>query len=399
MPDAAHAAETIRVLESDLIELALRRAPVDAIVERVAGALCEAGVRVNQIRLGARTLHPAIDAIAVSWSSKAGIDIGVLRHAEAGGEDWLRSPLRYMIDTRTPRMRRRLSDPAERADYPVFESMAAAGTTDYLAHLFIFGDPHATRRDGLIVRWMSHHADGFRDSDLAILDRIGGHVAAAILPGLEHSIARNLLEAYVGARSGAQVLEGTIQTGETQAMDAVILVVDLAGFTAASDAVPGDRLVDLLDRHLEAMVPPMTAHGGEILAFLGDGFLAAFELGADARRACVAALDAATEAIDGVAALASTLATEGLPALPLEAGLHVGTVRYGNVGAGGRQAFTVIGPAVNAASRIEALCRPLGHRLLSSQAFAETSGDPRLRQVGAHPIRGIAEPMTLYALK
>ena len=65
MPDAANAAETIRVLESDLIELALRRAPVDAVVERVAGALCEAGVRVNQIRLGARTLHPAIDAIAV----------------------------------------------------------------------------------------------------------------------------------------------------------------------------------------------------------------------------------------------------------------------------------------------------------------------------------------------
>ncbi|MEQ8398747.1 adenylate/guanylate cyclase domain-containing protein [Thalassobaculum sp.] len=399
MPDAVHAAETIRALESDLIELALRRAPVDAIVERVAGALCEAGVQVNQIRLAARTLHPAIDAIAVSWSSKTGIDIGVFRHAEAGGDDWLRSPLRYMIDTRTLRMRRRLSDPAQRADYPVFENMAAAGITDYLAHLFIFGDPDATRRDGLIVRWMTHHADGFRDSDLAILDRIGARVAAAILPGLEHSIAGNLLEAYVGARSGAQVLEGTIQTGETQAMDAVIVVVDLAGFTAASDAVPGDRLVDLLDRHLEAMVPPMTAHGGEILAFLGDGFLAAFELGADARRACVSALDAATEAIDGVTALASTLSAEGLPALPLEAALHVGTVRYGNVGAGGRQAFTVIGPAVNAASRIEALCRPLGHRLLTSQAFAETSGDPRLRPVGDHPIRGIAEPMTLYALK
>src|SRR3546814_11688693 len=70
-----------------------------------------------------------------------------------------------------------------------------------------------------------------------------------------------------------------------KAMDAVILVVDLAGFTAASDAVPGERLVDLLDRHFEAMVPPVTAKGGEILAFLGDGFLAAFDLDSDPGKA------------------------------------------------------------------------------------------------------------------
>src|SRR3546814_1668666 len=87
-----------------------------------------------------------------------------------------------------------------------------------------------------------------------------------------------------------------------KAMDAVILVVDLAGFTAASDAVPGERLVDLLDRHFEAMVPPVTAKGGEILAFLGDGFLAAFELDSDPGKACAAALDAAIAAVEGVAA-------------------------------------------------------------------------------------------------
>lgn len=399
MPDAAHAADTIRALESDLIDLALRRAPADGIIERVAGALCEARVRVNQIRLGARTLHPAIDAIAVSWSSRAGIDIGVFRHSEAGGEDWLRSPLRYMIETGTRRMRRRLDDPAQRAEYPVFGLLAAEGVTDYLSHLVVFGDPGASRREGLVLRWMSHHRAGFRESDLALLDRIAPRIGAAILPGLERSIARNLMEAYVGARAGAQVLEGTIRTGETQALDAVVVVVDLAGFTAASDAVPSNRLVDLLDRHLDAMVPPIAAHGGEILAFLGDGFLAAFELGGDAREACRAALNAATRAIDAVTAMAPALAAEGLPALPLVAALHVGTVRYGNVGAGGRQAFTVIGPVVNAASRIEALCRPLGQRLLTSQAFAETVDDGRLRPVGAHPIRGIALPMTLYALK
>ncbi len=399
MSDLDPAASTLRALEDDLVELALRRAPADAVVARIAVGLRDAGVRFDEIRVAARTLHPAIDAIGITWSEPAGIATGVFRHSESGSEAWLRSPLFHMIETGTTRMRRRIADPGERVDYPVFEDLAASGYTDYLSHLVAYGSPDAARREGLIARWLSRHPEGFRDSDLAVLDRVAARAGAAILPGLERSIARNLMDAYVGARSGAQVLEGSIQPGEAKTMDAVILVVDLAGFTAASDAVSGDRLVDLLDRHYEVMVPPVTAKGGEILAFLGDGFLAAFELAADPSRACAAALDAALEAIAGVSALGPSLDAEGLPALPLEAALHVGTVRYGNVGAGGRQAFTVIGPAVNAATRIEALCRPLGHALLASRAFAEVCGDPRLMPVGDHPIRGIPEPMTLYGLR
>lgn len=391
-------AAVIRTLDSDLVAMALRRAPVDDVVERVAAAICDAGVRVSQVRLAARTLHPAIDAIGVSWSTTAGIETGVFRHSESRGAAWLRSPLKFMIETGTFRMRRHLDDPAQRSDYEVFEELAADGITDYLAQLIDVGGNATARRDGLIIRWMTRHPEGFRDSDIAVLEHIGPRAAAAALPGLERSIAHNLLEAYVGRRSSAQILEGSVQPGETEAMDAVILVTDLSGFTAASDAVPGERLVEMLDRHMEAMVPPVTAQGGEILAFLGDGFLAAFELASDPRQACTAALEAATAAIDGVAALAPRLVADGLPALPLDAALHVGTVRYGNVGAGGRQAFTVIGPAVNLASRIEALCRPLGHPLLASEAFADACGSPRLRPVGAHPVRGVAEPVTLYAL-
>ena len=398
MSEADPAAAVIRALDTDLVAMALRRAPVDDVVERVAAAVCDAGVRVNQIRLAARTLHPAIDAIGVSWSTVAGIETGVFRHSESRGAAWMRSPLRHMIETGTFRMRRRLGDPAERADFEVFEELAAEGHTDYLAQLFEVGGNDTARREGLIIRWLTKHPQGFRDSDVAIFEHIGPRAAAAALPGLERSIARNLLAAYVGDRSSAQILEGSVQPGETEAMDAVILVADLAGFTAASDAVPGERLVDLLDRHMDAMVPPVTGQGGEILAFLGDGFLAAFELNAEPARACAAALAAAIAAIEGVAALAPALAADGLPALPLEVALHVGTVRYGNVGAGGRQAFTVIGPAVNLASRIEALCRPLGHSLLASEAFASTCATPRLRSVGAHPIRGVAEPVTLYGL-
>ena len=96
-------------------------------------------------------------------------------------------------------------------------------------------------------------------------------------------------------------------------------------------------------------------------------------------------------------AAVSALAALDENALPLDIALHMGTVRYGNVGAAGRQAFTVIGPAVNIASRIEALCGDLGYPILASEAVAQASGDGRLTDIGAHPLRGVAQPIALYA--
>jgi adenylate cyclase len=75
-------------------------------------------------------------------------------------------------------------------------------------------------------------------------------------------------------------------------------------------------------------------------------------------------------------------------------------VLYGNVGATDRLDFTVIGPAVNEAARIEALCEPLGRSILVSSEFftAITGGDTRLESLGRHALRGVREPKEIYAL-
>ena len=71
--------------------------------------------------------------------------------------------------------------------------------------------------------------------------------------------------------------------------------------------------------------------------------------------------------------LAARRREAGQPTPGLDIALHVGTVQYGNVGTEARLDFTVIGPAVNEAARIELLCKELGHPLLVSQAFAEAA--------------------------
>jgi adenylate cyclase len=80
-------------------------------------------------------------------------------------------------------------------------------------------------------------------------------------------------------------------------------------------------------------------------------------------------------------------------------GLHVGEVYYGNIGSRERLDFTVIGPAVNEASRIAAMCRSVDQPVLISSAFADV-GDikSRLVSVGRYALRGVTQPQELFTL-
>jgi adenylate cyclase len=72
---------------------------------------------------------------------------------------------------------------------------------------------------------------------------------------------------------------------------------------------------------------------------------------------------------------------------------------YGNVGAADRLDFTVIGPAVNEAARIETLCEPLGRKVLVSAEFAAAAGNcDGLQFLGQHRLRGVREPRAIYGL-
>ena len=120
--------------------------------------------------------------------------------------------------------------------------------------------------------------------------------------------------------------------------------------------------------------------------------------GRDAGARCRAALDAAAAAGAAMAALNRRRAAAGDDPLDFGLGLHVGDVMYGNIGAFGRLDFTVIGPAVNEASRIQALTRDVGHRVLASSRFAARCG-AGLTAIGAFELRGVSEPQELFTPK
>jgi adenylate cyclase len=154
----------------------------------------------------------------------------------------------------------------------------------------------------------------------------------------------------------------------------------------------------LLNEYSDAIVSAIHEHGGDVLKLIGDGTLAIFTA-EDRSHACSAALSSAIAARQSIAELNERRNGDGKPVTDMYLGLNVGEVFYGNVGSRERLDFTVIGPAVNEASRIAAMCRSLDQPILMSAAFAEVGEiKRRLVSVGRYALRGVSHPQELFTL-
>jgi len=156
-------------------------------------------------------------------------------------------------------------------------------------------------------------------------------------------------------------------------------------------------VITALDAWFDRIAGAVHAFGGEVLKFIGDGVLAIFPVTETPAAACDAALRAITAARAGMAHLDAERAARGQPPLPFGAALHLGEILWGNIGAADRLDFTAIGSAVNLVSRLEGLCRPLGHSVLISGAVAAETRTA-LVPLGEHELRGIAAPCAVFTL-
>ncbi len=395
-----------------LAEAGLRSLSLDDIVDGFARRVNEAGVPVARIFAGMNTLHPMVRARSLIWDRSVGPATRFeFRHVDIDAPILRESPFAPMILHGIAERRYDLTSPRPEHEVPLFEELRDAGMTDWLGRVFPFGElspqiggPADAERVGelwLVCSVTTDRPGGFADTHVAALREVLPVFALAVKATAMRAIYEGLLAAYLGQDPAGRILSGTVQRGEVQSVEAVLFFTDLRGFTTLADTLPGRDLIALLDDCFDCMVRPVTARGGEVLKFLGDGLLAIFRV-EDRPRAeiCAAALEAAKEALTLMAGLAETRRVRSLPTPDLDIALHVGDVNYGNVGADARLDFTVIGPAVNEASRIERLCDALGRHLVMSQSFARAADASRheLVSLGRHRLRGVREETELFGL-
>ncbi|HEY8013341.1 MAG TPA: adenylate/guanylate cyclase domain-containing protein, partial [Dongiaceae bacterium] len=207
-----------------------------------------------------------------------------------------------------------------------------------------------------------------------------------------------LLDIYLGPTIGQRILQGEVRRGHGERLRAVLMAIDLRGFTSLSDRLPPDELISLLDAYFDAAAAAIGRYGGEVLKFVGDGVLAIFPAAEGEERQMVAAALAAGEAIlERLASENVARSAAGQPLIRIGIGLHLGEVFYGNVGAADRLDFTAIGPAVNLACRLEGLTKRMGRPLILSKDFAGFC-DRKLLSLGFQPVKGLGEPEEVFAL-
>jgi adenylate cyclase len=399
-----------------LVDRGLRGLPLEEQVDGFCRRVVEAGFAARRFNMLMGTLHPRHGARSYTWRPE-GLTTGEFprRRSDAESEAYLRSPIHHLRSLGEMRLRRRL-DTEVPQEFPLLEELRDAGMTDYVARLVPFdvGDVPALRTEGAVVDlarpnplqgiFFSAATDvpgGFDDGHLKQVADALPYLALAVKSRSTLDVARTLLETYLGADAGGHVLTGEIDRHSVQRIQAVIWFCDLRGFSSVANRVPQEELVEILDAYLEAMARPVLDHRGQILKFLGDGFLATFDLAQRRRESvCVDALAAASQLLEYFPRFNAERRAVGKQTLEFGVALHLGEVLYGNIGASERLDFTVVGSAVNEASRIEGMCRPLQRKVLVSQSFHEaavTCGG-RLDSVGFHALRGIREPQELFTI-
>jgi adenylate cyclase len=358
-----------------------------------------------------RTLHPQWGGYSYLWRRDLNaIEPSQFERGTEYRQDWLTSPFAYLVGQARAEggsgdpwryLRRHLCGPEALLDFPLLEELAGAGGTDYFAQIVRFGpEGDASRGTGIAYSFTTDRQEGFGEDDLTLLRAVLPALSLAMMAHAGHTIAAGLLEAYLGGDAGRRVHAGAVERGSVESIRAALWFADIRGFTKLADSTPGLEVIELLDDVFEALTASLRSRGGQVLKFMGDGMLAIFPLLAETQaETCRHTIDAAREAMHAVHRVNCARAEESKPVAEVDLALHIGEVLYGNVGAADRLDFTVIGPAVNEAARIETLCEPLGRKVLVSAEFAAAAGSSNgLQPLGHHRLRGVREPRAIYGL-
>ncbi len=396
----------------------MRGLPLDAQLAGYCQRIFDAGFPMMRVLLGMNTLHPRYGAHTFVWrpGGSGAIEYTPRERSLESREVYLRSPVHHMRSRGILTLRRRLDSDSAAEEFLLFADLRAEGLTDYAARVVPF-DPEQVQAlaaaspeaaapqgptrtlDGIFFSCATDRAQGFDPGQLDQVMQSLPYLALAVKARLTYDVATTVVETYLGRDAGRRVLTGAIERGSAQAIQAVIWFADLRGFTRLADQLPRDALIETLDDYLEVLARPVHDNGGQILKFMGDGLLATFDLTAGADAAvCRVALAAAADLRRAFPTFNATRQAAGRPVMDFGLALHLGEVLYGNIGAHDRLDFTVVGPAVNEASRIQALCRPLARDVLVSRTFRQAAGaEAGLVSLGLHALRDVAEPQELFS--
>ena len=188
--------------------------------------------------------------------------------------------------------------------------------------------------------------------------------------------------------------------GETRTM--TFLFSDIRGFTPISEKYKDDPegLTKLINRFLTRMTDVIIKHGGTIDKFMGDCIMAFWNAPIDDPDHQEHAVDAAMEMQEELEMLNAELVAEGLPQIKIGIGINTGEALVGNMGSLQRFDYSVIGDAVNLASRLESSSKTLGKTLVIGEYTVEAAkNNYNFTYVDEIVVKGKTQPVKVFTVK
>ena len=329
--------------------------------------LLAAGVPIASVALYKYNIHPIFPAEGVIWTIKKGVWQIPVSNDMVQSEAFQRGPQAKTILMQRM-LRFRFDDEEDDGGDLTLKGYRDAGYTDLIC-LPLFNIDGSVSR---CVFLATKTEKGFDDDIVMQLRRLQAPVARVCEHFGDRSDMTVSLTTYLGQDIGRKVMDGRIQRGDGETISAVILFVDLVGYTAMSNSRSGTEVLKVLNAFYEIIDAAVVANYGEILKFIGDGALIIFPVVDD-----LTALEAAAQNALNAIARSRTGIEKHHSDTPIDfrASLHIGEIFYGNVGSQNRLDFTAIGPAVNLASRLLDHAAKLNAKTVCSHEFHTITGD------------------------
>ncbi len=389
-----------------LMESALREATADQILQGFGRGLVEAGVSLYRLSLGSMLLHPVFGALDTVYTARDDEVVSKLVSRQViTSEEFQNAPFFWAITSKTPFSHFRLGDGSVDPEFPIFDRLREEGVTDYLLFYESYGRTDEVLwsdlppgMEGVLLSIATCRIGGFSELEVNYLKALIRPLALGIKAATNHQLARALMGTYLGHYSGEQVLHGVVERGDGGMIDCVLFYCDLRGSSKLAEQLPLNDYLALINTYFDCTAGAVTDHGGEVLKYVGDAVMAIFPVDPEKRPPvdmCRAAISAAQEAF---ARADEHNAMHTGHKISFGISLHVGEVMYGNVGTERRLDFTVIGPAVNEAARLEGLCKTLDTPLVISDSFRKFHNED-LCPLGRFQLAGMDHEIETFTLR
>lgn len=208
----------------------------------------------------------------------------------------------------------------------------------------------------------------------------------------ERQLITTIFGQYVPPVIAAQLIsdQGSLEPMEAEA---TILFADMANFTHLTETLGAKGVVDVLNSYFDTLTRIISEHNGIITQFQGDAILATFNVPVEDRQH-------ARRAVEAARAILTTVASQHFAGQQIKAriGICTGQVIAGSIGGGGRQNYTVHGPTVNTAARLEGMNKDYQTQVLIAETTAVRCPDTHFIEVDTTQVRGGKAPLRIFTL-